>query len=284
MELILNELSVQDLTGTPDDARQKMNDLLLLCKKAKEEVECNGLRLPNADFFDVDLVAGYSLITWMTEPTGNRILQTLFNGLRRFPYFEDMGEKLQDEYLLSKFCLNETEHPSHETETAGLANAWLNQTLAVSFCSHPVWSKSKIGLSIKKDETLQNVEAYHACTESCIDDDFKSWFRKAHLPPIRTREDVDVWFPVERYNLTEQAKDNLILLYKENLHKLIDEIERLIKEIWIDPMKGTGKPETLTNDFEGWMSRRITDKHRLVYKLNGNILEICRCYGHYDDK
>ncbi|MEK7253968.1 MAG: hypothetical protein AAB316_04435 [Bacteroidota bacterium] len=28
----------------------------------------------------------------------------------------------------------------------------------------------------------------------------------------------------------------------------------------------------------------MTDKHRLVYKLVGEILEIYRCYDHYDDK
>lgn len=284
MELILNELSVQDLTGTPDDARQKMNELLLLCKKAKDEVGCNGLRLPNADFFSVELVEGYSLSMWMTEQTGNRTLQTLFNGLRRYPYFEDMEDELQDEYILSKFSLNESQHPSHRAEITGLANAWLIKTLAVSFCSHPVWNKPKIGLSVQKEENLQNVEVYHACTTSCIDDEFKAWFRKEHLPPLLTHEDVDKWFPIGQYSLTEQVKNDLISIYNQNLHKHIDEIERLIKEIWLDPMAGTGKPKTLQGDFAGWMSRRITDKHRLVYKLNRDVLEICRCYGHYDDK
>ncbi|MBP8238460.1 MAG: hypothetical protein KAX50_00740 [Saprospiraceae bacterium] len=56
MELILNELSVQDLNGTTDDAKLAMKALLLVCKKAKDEIGCNRLRLPNAEFFEADLV------------------------------------------------------------------------------------------------------------------------------------------------------------------------------------------------------------------------------------
>ncbi|TAK42622.1 MAG: Txe/YoeB family addiction module toxin [Saprospiraceae bacterium] len=285
MELILNELSVQDLTGTPHDARQAMNALLLLCKKAKYDMGCNGLRLPNADFFNQELVAGYTLIDWMTEPAGNRTLQTLFNGLRRLPYFEDLEEAAENEYILSRFYLNEPEHPAFDTEVHGLANAWLKRSLSVSFCSHPVWSKCQIGLTIDRNETgTEDVEVYHACVDACLNDDFKEWFRKEHLPPLRTHEDVDVWFPVDQFNLTDQAKDDLILMYEENLLKLIGEVENMIKEIQIDPMKGTGKPKTLKGDLAGWMSRRITDKHRLVYKLEENVLNLYRCYDHYDDK
>ncbi|MEK7253967.1 MAG: hypothetical protein AAB316_04430 [Bacteroidota bacterium] len=238
MELILNELSVRDLAGTPDEARQAMNALLQLCKKAKEDLGCNGLRLPNTDFFNEELVPGYTLIAWMTEPAGNRILQTLFNGLRRYPYFEDLAEEAENQFILPKFYLNEPEHPAFDSEVQGLANAWLKNTLAVSFCSHPVWSKNKISLTIEKEEAgTQDVEVYHACTESCMDEEFKAWFRKINLPPLRTHEDVDVWFPLDRYNLTDQAKDDFIFLFRENLHKLIEEIESLLNEIWVDPMR-----------------------------------------------
>jgi len=285
MELILNERSVEDLAGTPNDARQAMNALLQVCKKAKDEINCNGLRLSNADFFNEELVPGYTLINWMTEPTGNRMLQTLFNGLRRFPYFEGISEKAENEFLLSRFCLNEPAHTAHGSKVQGIANAWLKRTLAVSFCSHHVWSKNKIALTIDRDDTgTEDVAVYHTCTETGIDDEFKEWFRKTNLPPILTHQDVDVWFPIDKHQLTSQAKDDLVFMYAENLHKLIEEVESLVKEIRINPRRGTGKPETLQHDLAGWMSRRITVKHRLIYKLEGDVLHLYRCYDHYDDK
>ena len=152
MEIILNELSVNDLSGTVEKAKENMNQLMLVCKKVKEELGCNGLRLPNANFFNVELVPGYTLINWMNDHSVNRNLKTLFNGLRRYPYFENLNEKEEEEYILSKFYLNEPRHPSDHKEVQGLANAWLKNTLSISFCSHPVWSKNKIGISIEKGE------------------------------------------------------------------------------------------------------------------------------------
>ncbi len=285
MEVILNELSVKDLNGTPDDARQNMVQLLLLCKKAKDELQCNGLRLPDANFFDVELVSAYTLNQWLTDDNVGQTLRTLFNGLRRYPFFADLDAEKETTFILSKFQLNEPTHPAHQQEVTGLANAWLQNTLAVSFCSHEVWTKNKIGLIVEQEtsETTQQ-QTYHACTASSLDDAFKEWFRKTHLPPLRTHADVDAWFPPSKYGLTGQAKEDLIFMAGNNLHKLIDEVESLIKEIWINPMAGTGKPETLQGDLAGWMSRKITRKHRLVYKLDDGILRIHHCYNHYDDK
>jgi toxin YoeB len=286
MEVILNDISVHDLTGTPDDARQAMNALLQVCKKAKDDLNCNGLRLPNADFFAQELVPGYTLIAWMTERDGNRNLQTLFNGLRRFPYYEGMPEEAENEYMLSKFSLNEPEHPvRHEEDAQGLANAYLQRTLAVGFCSHDVWSKCKIGLTIQKENAdPRTIEVHHACTESCIDDEFKDWFRKAHLPPLRTHEDVDVWFPIEEgYLLSEKAKDDLIYFFEQNQIDNISRIEGFFEEIWIAPFRGSGMVEPLKHNLSGWWSRRITHEHRLVYKFEAGTLLVCSCRGHYSD-
>lgn len=284
MEVILNELSVEDLSGTPNDARQKMDALLQLCKHAKKELHCNGLRLPNANFFQVELVPGYTLNQWLIDPQVSPILRTLFNGLRRYPFLENLNEEQENEYILSEYALHEPNHPSNRKKVVGLADAWLRKALAVSLDSHSVWSSCRIGLAINKEDEQHLVEVYHASSAACINEEFRTWIRKIHLLPLLTHTDVDIWFPTAQFNLSKQAKDDLILMFKNGQHKLIDEIEGLIKEIRIDPMKGTGKPETLKGDLAGWMSRRVTDKHRLVYKLTGEILEIYRCYDHYDDK
>jgi toxin YoeB len=59
----------------------------------------------------------------------------------------------------------------------------------------------------------------------------------------------------------------------------------LIEECRRNPFKGTGKPEPLKGDLQGWWSRRITQEDRLVYRVEGpgkdQRLEIAQCRFHY---
>jgi toxin YoeB len=56
---------------------------------------------------------------------------------------------------------------------------------------------------------------------------------------------------------------------------------RLIKEIVRDPFSGTGKPEPLKHQLQGYWSRRIDDEHRLVYKVTEDEIIIISCKNHY---
>ena len=44
-----------------------------------------------------------------------------------------------------------------------------------------------------------------------------------------------------------------------------------------------GKPEPLKYEFLRYWSRRITDKHRLVYRVENELLIILSCKYHYDE-
>jgi toxin YoeB len=59
----------------------------------------------------------------------------------------------------------------------------------------------------------------------------------------------------------------------------------LIEECRRDPFRGTGKPEPLRGELQGWWSRRITLTDRLVYRVVGkgddHRLEIVQCRFHY---
>ena len=65
--------------------------------------------------------------------------------------------------------------------------------------------------------------------------------------------------------------------------KLQKKIRSLIKECLKSPFSGTGKPEALKHDLSGYWSRRITQEHRLVYKVSGDDLIILQCCYHYGD-
>ena len=62
--------------------------------------------------------------------------------------------------------------------------------------------------------------------------------------------------------------------------------QALIEELREHPRTGTGHPEQLSGDRAGQWSRRITQKHRLVYEINDNevIVLVLTSYGHYNDK
>ncbi len=50
-----------------------------------------------------------------------------------------------------------------------------------------------------------------------------------------------------------------------------------------NPFSGMGKPEPLKYELQGYWSRRITDKHRLVYRVENELLIILSCKYHYDE-
>jgi len=65
----------------------------------------------------------------------------------------------------------------------------------------------------------------------------------------------------------------------------LERLNGLIRECTRTPFKGTGKPEPLRGDLQGWWSRRITLEDRLVYRVSGKgtaqQLEIAQCRFHY---
>lgn len=63
--------------------------------------------------------------------------------------------------------------------------------------------------------------------------------------------------------------------------KVHTRIVKLIKDIARDPFAGLGKPEPLKHDLAGLWSRRITDEHRLVYKVTEEEIVIVSCRFHY---
>lgn len=71
------------------------------------------------------------------------------------------------------------------------------------------------------------------------------------------------------------------LYWQKTDRKLLDKLNRLIKECQRHPFDGTGKPEPLRGDLAGFWSRRIDREHRLVYRVRNETLEIIACRYHY---
>lgn len=63
--------------------------------------------------------------------------------------------------------------------------------------------------------------------------------------------------------------------------KVAKRLIRLIDECSSTPFEGIGKPEPLKEHYSGYWSRRITDEHRLVYRVSGGELWIAQARYHY---
>jgi toxin YoeB len=71
------------------------------------------------------------------------------------------------------------------------------------------------------------------------------------------------------------------LYWQTQDRKTLNRINQLIRDCQRDPFAGTGKPEPLKHAFAGYWSRRITDEHRLVYKITEDALLIAQARYHY---
>lgn len=62
---------------------------------------------------------------------------------------------------------------------------------------------------------------------------------------------------------------------------MLERIKKLIRETQREPFPGIGKPEPLKHALSGFWSRRITDEHRMVYRIEGDSLLIAQLRFHY---
>lgn len=86
-------------------------------------------------------------------------------------------------------------------------------------------------------------------------------------------------------DFTDSAKKEIVHLKKFE-PQAFKKLEKLLFELQEHPTMGTGKPERLKGNLSSKWSRRITDKHRLVYEIKEEeiIVLVLSTYGHYDDK
>lgn len=71
------------------------------------------------------------------------------------------------------------------------------------------------------------------------------------------------------------------LYWQQNDKAILKRTNKLIKDIHRSPFEGIGKPEPLKHNLSGYWSRRITQEHRLVYKIVDDDLLIAQCRYHY---
>ncbi len=63
--------------------------------------------------------------------------------------------------------------------------------------------------------------------------------------------------------------------------KTLRRINELLQAVQREPFQGIGKPEALRYQLAGFWSRRIDDRHRLVYCLEQGTVIVVACRDHY---
>lgn len=78
----------------------------------------------------------------------------------------------------------------------------------------------------------------------------------------------------------EQAWEDY-LEWQQVDRRVVKRINDLIKDTVRDPFGGIGKPEALKHALAGYWSRRITEEHRMVYRIENDALLIAQLRYHY---
>jgi toxin YoeB len=63
--------------------------------------------------------------------------------------------------------------------------------------------------------------------------------------------------------------------------KMIQRIFSLFVSMQRTPFEGIGKPEPLKYEFSVCWSRRIDDKHRIIYRVTDDMIIVLSCRDHY---
>ena len=73
---------------------------------------------------------------------------------------------------------------------------------------------------------------------------------------------------------------------KSGNKKILEKVSILLEELKEHPRTGTGQPEKLKHDLEGFYSRRINKKHRLIYEIEEDVITVIvvSAYSHYGNK
>lgn len=78
----------------------------------------------------------------------------------------------------------------------------------------------------------------------------------------------------------EEAWEDYLFWQKQD-RRMLERINKLIRETQREPFTGVGKPEALKHALSGFWSRRLTDEHRMVYRVDGDDLLIAQLRFHY---
>ena len=81
--------------------------------------------------------------------------------------------------------------------------------------------------------------------------------------------------------LSNKATQDILKWSNTDL-KILKRIFQILDNTANTPFEGIGKPEPLKSKLKGFWSRRISEEHRIVYKVTNDEIIVASLYGHYE--
>jgi toxin YoeB len=88
--------------------------------------------------------------------------------------------------------------------------------------------------------------------------------------------------PMDRVSVISSNFRDDLRYWIETDRKIALRVLDLMAAILTDPFAGIGKPEALKHDLAGCWSRRVTQEHRLVYKVTADRVYFLQARYHYE--
>ncbi len=82
-----------------------------------------------------------------------------------------------------------------------------------------------------------------------------------------------------KIKMTKSAMKDFYKIKASPYHSIVKELLEIIEE---DPLAYPPKFEYLKGNMEGFISRRINKKHRLIYKIQNSEIIIYAMWTHYE--
>src|SRR5690606_5915058 len=243
MEIYFNELSVSPEASTKEESKEKIVQLLYLMK-ALREYDITILRTYDG-FYSEDLGADYSLSSFLNDSSVSVELKTLLMSIVKNPIIDDIESNESEIFVNTKYeTLN---HNGEYMSPEGLAISHINNVPTLSLINHPFWIQQDLILRVYEEdsfieESIVNVSG----TESVASASFLDWVKSITVDlKLNSKENILKEFPPEKYELDNQAIDDILFWYYNDRRFLV-RIKELIEDIPVNPFTGgKGKTEAL---------------------------------------
>lgn len=275
-DLVFNELSVKPNVNNHQQVHQQIDQLLHVCKKAKQLFGLNKLRFV-AQLRQIDLSTNYTFQDYIADDRTPSLHKNLLLGLFQYPFIDDQDETAMYAYINYSYLWN-------DEPCAGLATAHIYNTLSASLTNDVCWKDTLLTINVveQNDTTRQAQVSNVSLLDHLQHPNITTWYSNKLLTQTLNLQNLSSLYP--SYQFTAAAIEDL-QHWQNHDQQTYQKVHALLHDILLHPfMGGLGQTEVLRHVAQR-CSKRITREHRLTYWLSSdndtNVVMIYRCKDHY---
>ena len=281
MDLIFNELSFIPLAENIQQVENRFKTLLNAFKEAKTKFGFKKIRFQN-NLSDQRVTEELNFVRAVDLFSSKDLKRAVVTFLNQ-PYFDDLTKKETDNYLRSNYKVVSKDCPTNK-EPFGLPVAYIKGVPTISIHSHSFWRNNSISVQKYSLDPQVTFDVPNICmANDCESEALTKWATDSLSKSIFTKEKLIFLLNFSEYQVNiEDNFFNELIEWKNNEYKTYQRTLALMKDVELHPFKdGMGKTENLKNRGKE-ASKRITDRDRLSYEIENNVVTFIACKGHYE--